>query len=216
MVLTLSAKQGANERAILPYLFVELRGGVVGRVNKRFPKKYRSIDLGAGLLEHAVGQARKFPGKKFLAVESGLENFHHALQLDPTLAFNCPANLHIVNERALGVLQALSRAGVKTSQISIRMPDTLALHLRELLPACRAVLKRNGKILLTTEVDKLQEDYPVYAQASGLRYSYKGILKKPQTHDEKLWMKWNKGKPVYVHEFVRPRKPLANSGKGKQ
>ncbi len=195
---------------------MDLRAGAVGRASKRFPKQYHSIDLGAGFLEHAVGQARKSPGKKFLAVESGLENFHHALELDPTLASKFPLNLHVANQGALGVLQALARAGVKTSQISIRMPDTIALHLRKLLPACRAVLKRNGKVLLTTDVGNCEENYPAYAQASGLGYRYKGILHKPQTHDEKLWAEWNPEKPIYAHEFVRPRKPSATIWKKKK
>lgn len=144
------------------------------------PKVFQAVDIGTGDGRRLESIAKRFPNRKYVAVDPSLHEKVLGSAFAPprgTAERLSQAGINVRPEKAMSFIEEMKKRGEKTRFISINMPshakneghwrdDYGFRHIFESVPK---ILLPNGKIFITTESPEFAEHLKKMAEDAGLK-----------------------------------------------
>jgi hypothetical protein len=177
------------------------------------PKKvFQTVDVGSGLGEYVLGRTRRFPRRKYVAVE---------YQYGPEGKFDSVKNVYpkVLKKKGVRVFggyfhefaREMVEKGLKTRHISVIMPypsvgieySSFVLNLGRIIEWAPRILLPNGKIFLLTEKETVRNWMELMARNFGMKTRRLRTLRDPREKQDTETLQNFSGEPVYRLEITQ-------------
>jgi tRNA G46 methylase TrmB len=168
-------------------------------------KHFQTVDMSAGNGSYILERAKKFPQRKYAAVDLEL----HAKGMHARQAIELVKHGVVVESNNIDFLRFMQKEGLRTQNLNAHLPEVGEEGLRmmnELMKLAPKVLVPNGKIFIASVDKEFLSIVGKFAQREGMRWSWRPTLAPHSRGRESDWSQGLIHDPLYrITITCRPR-----------
>lgn len=172
---------------------------------RTFAARFQTVDMSAGNGGYALERAKRFPNRKYAAVDLELHaKGEHASSLPKLLQHHVTIGTHNI-----AFMQEMQRNGWRTHNINMHLPEVGEEGLRmanTMMKLAPHVLVPNGRIFIASVDRSFLSIVGKFAQREGMRWSWRPTIQPHQKGRESDWSQGLIHDPLYrIMITCRPR-----------